>query len=224
MSEGLARLLRTAGIRDPAVLAAIARVPRAAFVPPEAVEEAERDRPLPIGAGQTISQPFVVAYMTEQLALAGQEQVLEVGTGSGYQAAVLALLAREVFSIELIPELAHRAAAVLQERLGLANLRLRVGDGAQGWPEAAPFDRIIVTAATPEVPAALRAQLAPGGRLLLPLGDPGGDQVLHLVERRGQGETVETDLLPVRFVPLVHHSDEGGPTGLAADGDADGRW
>ena len=204
MSEGLARQLATLGIADRRVLDAVAEVDRARFVPPHLRAEADADRPLPIGFGQTISQPFVVAYMTEQLRLRGSERVLEVGTGSGYQTALLARLAAEVYSIELLPALAARAREVLIDALGLRNVRLRTGDGALGWPEAAPFDRIVATAAAAEVPPAWLEQVAPGGRLVLPLGEAAGDQVLHLVDRGDDGRSVETDLLPVRFVPLVH--------------------
>ena len=191
------------GIRDPAVLRAIAEVPRALFVPERMRGDANADRPLPIGFGQTISQPFVVAYMTEWLRLSGRERVLEVGTGSGYQTAVLARLAAEVFSIEIIAPLAERARDVLLGTLGLRNVHLRVGDGAAGWEEAAPFDRIVVTAAAPEVPPALVAQLAPGGRMVLPVGDAPDLQVLRVVEKGNDGANVSTDLMPVRFVPLT---------------------
>ncbi len=191
------------GIRDPAVLRAIAEVPRALFVPERMRGDANADRPLPIGFGQTISQPFVVAYMTEWLRLSGRERVLEVGTGSGYQTAILARLAAEVFSIEIIAPLAERARDVLLGTLGLRNVHLRVGDGAAGWEEAAPFDRIVVTAAAPEVPPALVAQLAPGGRMVLPVGDAPDLQVLRVVEKGNDGANVSTDLMPVRFVPLT---------------------
>ena len=204
MSEPLAAFLRRQGIRDERVLRAVAEVPRALFVPDALRDDADADRPLPIGWGQTISQPFVVAYMTERLHLAGDERVLEVGTGSGYQTALLAHLAAEVYSIEILPELAARARALLVDALGLLNVRLRTGDGALGWPEEAPFDRIIVTAAPPEVPPDLVAQLAPGGRLILPVGDDLDGQVLRVVDRGNDGTNVETDLLPVRFVPLTH--------------------
>lgn len=204
MSDPLAQQLARMGIRDQRVLDAVARLQRASFVPERLRAEADLDRPLPIGWGQTISQPFVVAFMTEQLRLRGSERALDVGTGSGYQAALLALLAAEVWSIEIVPELAVRARAVLLDELGFTNVRLRTGDGSLGWPEAAPFDRILVAAASPEVPPALLAQLAPGGRMILPVGDPGGDQVLRVVEKGDDGRNVETDLLEVRFVPLVH--------------------
>jgi protein-L-isoaspartate(D-aspartate) O-methyltransferase len=203
VSAALAAFLRKSGIRDERVLAAMEQVPRSAFVPEHLRGEADADRPLSIGCGQTISQPFVVAYMTERLALAGPERVLEVGTGSGYQTAILAHLVEEVCSVEIVPELARRARDVL-ERLGLANVQLRVGDGADGWPERAPFDRIIVTAATPEIPPSLVAQLAPGGRMILPVGAHLDLQVLRILEKGRDGPNVETDLLPVRFVPLTH--------------------
>jgi protein-L-isoaspartate(D-aspartate) O-methyltransferase len=203
VSEALARQVEAHGIRDPAVLRALAEVPRERFVPERLRGAAGEDRPLPIGFGQTISQPYVVAYMTERLALTGAERVLEVGTGSGYQTAVLARLAREVFSIEVVAPLAERARALLLDELGLTNVRLRTGDGRPGWPEEGPFDRILVTAAAAEVPAPLLDQLGPGGRLLLPVGADPAAQVLRLLERRPDGSTLATDLLAVRFVPLL---------------------
>jgi protein-L-isoaspartate(D-aspartate) O-methyltransferase len=204
VTAALSAFLREQGIRDERVLAAIAQVPRQAFVPERLRADADADRPLPIGFGQTISQPFVVAYMTAALRLSGEERVLEVGTGSGYQTAILALLAQEVFSIEIVPELGERAAGVLLSDLGLRNVRLRVGDGALGWPEEAPFDRILVSAAAPDVPAALVAQLAPGGRMILPVGSERDVQMLRVVDKGNDGASVATDLLPVRFVPLTH--------------------
>ncbi|WP_308197195.1 protein-L-isoaspartate(D-aspartate) O-methyltransferase [Anaeromyxobacter sp. SG66] len=203
MSADLSRALEAMGIRDPAVLRAVAEVPRELFVPPDLRGSADADHPLPIGFGQTISQPFVVAYMTEQLRLGGRERVLEVGTGSGYQTALLARLAAEVFSIEIVPALAERAREVLLGTLGLQNLRLRTGDGGAGWPEAAPFERILVTAAAPEVPPALVAQLAPGGRMVIPVGEAPDLQVLRAVDKGNDGANVWTDLIPVRFVPLT---------------------
>ncbi len=202
MSEALARHLAGRGIRDPRVLEAVERLPRSLFVPRLLRAVADVDAALPIGHGQTISQPFVVAVMTEALALAGTEKVLEVGTGSGYQAAVLALLAREVYSVELLAPLAERAREVLCVALGLANVHLRTGDGAAGWPEAAPFDRIVVTAAAPAVPPALLEQLAPGGRMILPVGPAAGTQVLRLVEKGADGSLSQRDLHEVVFVPL----------------------
>jgi protein-L-isoaspartate(D-aspartate) O-methyltransferase len=204
VSVALAAFLRREGIRDERVLAAMAQIPRSRFVPDDLRAHAEDDRPLPIGHGQTISQPFVVAYMTERLRLAGSERVLEVGTGSGYQTALLAHLAEEVFSVEIVPALAERARALLEGGLGLANVRFRTGDGAEGWPEEAPFDRVIVTAAAEEVPRALVDQLAPGGRMILPVGPQPEGQVLRVVDRAPDGALSESDLLGVRFVPLTH--------------------
>lgn len=203
MTERLARDLEEMGIRDARVLAAMSELPRALFVPPPLRGEADADRPLPIGHGQTISQPYVVAYMTERLALRGHERVLEVGTGSGYQTAVLARLAAEVYSVEIVAELAERARHLLEEVLGLTNVHLRTGDGAEGWPEAAPFDRILVTAAAPEVPRSLVAQLAPGGRMILPVGASAEGQMLRVIDRGDDGVNVSADLIPVRFVPLT---------------------
>ena len=194
------------GIRDERVLRAVEQVPRQLFVPAALRSEAEADKPLPIGCGQTISQPFIVAYMTEALQLAGGERVLEVGSGSGYQTALLALLAREVFSIEIVPELAARAAEVLLGPMHLQNVHLRVGDGRLGWPEEAPFDRILVTAAPASVPEALEAQLGPGGRMVIPVGPDPELQSLRLFQRGDDGVSTTRDLLPVRFVPLT-----GGP-------------
>jgi protein-L-isoaspartate(D-aspartate) O-methyltransferase len=203
VSADLAAFLREQGIRDERVLAAFAEVPRRLFVPERLQDDADADRPLPIGCGQTISQPYVVAYMTERLGLTGAERVLEVGTGSGYQAAILARLAARVFSVEVVPELAERARELLAS-LGLANVRLRSGDGALGWPEEAPFERIIVTAAAPDVPPALVDQLAPGGRMILPVGPELDVQMLRVIDKGNDGANLETDLLPVRFVPLTH--------------------
>ena len=191
------------GIRDPRVLAAMERVPRHRFVPEDQRAAAYGDHPLPIGWGQTISQPFVVAFMTEALKLSGDERVLEIGTGSGYQAAVLAECAGEVWSIEIVEPLAERAARVLGE-LGY-DVHLRVGDGYAGWPEAAPFDAIMVTAAPGHVPQPLVDQLADGGRMILPVG--GRDQELILIEKSG-GEVRRRSVLPVRFVPMTGEAQE----------------
>jgi protein-L-isoaspartate(D-aspartate) O-methyltransferase len=201
----LVRRLIDQGIRDPRVLAAFARVPRSFFVPDEARDEAEADRPLEIGCGQTISQPYVVAAMAEALDLTGRERVLEVGTGSGYAAAILAEMmpvSAEIRSVEIIPQLAERARRVLAE-LGYPNVQIRVGDGALGWPEAAPFDAILVSAAPPEVPPALLDQLAPGGRLVLPVGPSPEQQELQLWRRVPSGRLEKRGLMQVRFVPLT---------------------
>jgi protein-L-isoaspartate(D-aspartate) O-methyltransferase len=187
---------------SPRVADALAKVRREAFVPPRSAEAAYANRPLPIGRGQTISQPFVVALMSELLDLEPDDSVLEVGTGSGYQAAMLAELAGKVFSIEVIPELASSAAAALATE-GCTNIVLRTGDGGLGWPEQAPFDAIIVTAAAPEIPPALIEQLRPGGRMVVPVGPPHGDQELILLTKSAAGEAIRRTILPVAFVPLT---------------------
>lgn len=187
------------GVHDPSTLAALRKVPRHLFVPAASLAQAYEDHPVPIGYGQTISQPYVVAYMTEALGLHGGESVLEVGTGCGYQAAVLAEIAARVHTIEIVAPLAEEAAARL-ERLGYANVTVRAGDGYLGWPDAAPFDAIVVTAAAPRVPEPLLRQLREGGRLILPVGDDW--QELVLVTRHGE-RFDERRLLPVRFVPMV---------------------
>jgi protein-L-isoaspartate(D-aspartate) O-methyltransferase len=197
----VAQQLAARGIKDPRVLAAMARVPRERFVPPELAAWAYGDHPLPIGGGQTISQPYIVALMTEWALLKPGDKVLEVGTGSGYQAAVLSEITANVFSVEIRPDLARESAARLQS-LGYAGVRVKTGDGYLGWPEAAPFDAILVTAAAPRVPPALAAQLKEGGRLVIPLGEPGGTQTLVRL-RQVKGELQQEESLPVRFVPLV---------------------
>jgi protein-L-isoaspartate(D-aspartate) O-methyltransferase len=189
------------GVRDPRVLDAMRRVPRERFVPAAHRADAWADRPVPIGRGQTISQPYMVALMSEALGLRGNERVLEVGTGSGYQAAVLGELAAEVFSVERIAELGERAARTLAE-LGCANVTVLIGDGCRGLPEHAPFDAILVAAAAPEGPAALRDQLADGGILVVPIGESAAIQVLTLVRRTGSRFTVEEGT-GCRFVPLI---------------------
>ena len=192
--------LRSRGIRDERVLDAMARVPRHEFVPLEYRDEAYEDHPIAIGEGQTISQPFVVADMLEALALRPEDVVLEIGTGSGYETAVLAELVRMVYSIERIASLAERARAVLQ-RLGYKNVTVVHGDGSQGLPEAAPFDAIVVSAAAPHVPKPLMDQLRDGGRLVIPVGS-GFAQELQLVRKIGDKSTVLC-LDGVRFVPLI---------------------
>ena len=188
-------------ITDPQVLAAMGRVPRHLFVPPALEHQAYDDNPLPIGYGVTISQPYIVALMTQAADIKPGQQVLEVGTGSGYQAAVLATLTNKVYSIELIPELAQSARERLA-RLGFRQVQVKSGDGYLGWPEFAPFDAIIVTAAAPEVPPALKDQLKDGGRLIIPVGPTFGPQYLLRLTRRGNTFQQER-LTPVAFVPLV---------------------
>jgi protein-L-isoaspartate(D-aspartate) O-methyltransferase len=197
----VAKQLQRRDITDPRVLVAMGTVPRHRFVPEAMVSRAYGDYPLPIGQDQTISQPYIVALMTQWAEVAPGDRVLEVGTGSGYQAAVLAELTDKVFSIEILPELARQAAARLQD-LGYGRVQVKSGDGYQGWPEAAPFDAILVTAAAPRVPPALTAQLKEGGRLVIPLGHPGEPQTL-IRYRRVQGKLLEEASLAVRFVPLV---------------------
>jgi protein-L-isoaspartate(D-aspartate) O-methyltransferase len=193
--------LRERGIRDARVLEAMARVRRHLFVPPDQRDAAYGDHPLPIGFGQTISQPYIVAFMTEALGVRPTDVVLEIGTGSGYQAAILGELAREVYTIEIVAELGERAERTLAE-LGYRNVHVRVGDGYQGWPDRAPFSRIILTAAPEEVPGALVDQLAVGGTMILPVGPVRGDQELRILTKTAEGVTTQRSL-PVRFVPMV---------------------
>lgn len=187
-------------VKDPAVLAAMRRVLRHEFVPPGVRREAYADHPLPIGDGQTISQPYIVALMTELLQVQPGHRVLEIGTGSGYQAAVLAELGVEVYTIEIVEKLAATARELLQ-RLDYAKVHVRAGDGYRGWPEFAPFDRIIVTAAPPQVPQPLVDQLKPGGRLVVPEGVR--DQDLVLYTKTADGKLRREKVLPVRFVPMT---------------------
>jgi protein-L-isoaspartate(D-aspartate) O-methyltransferase len=187
------------GVKDPKVLAAMRKVERHRFVPEGARSQAYEDHPLAIGHGQTISQPYIVGFMTEAAGLRGGETVLEIGTGSGYQAAVLGQIAARVFTIEIVAPLAESSAALLK-RLGYSNVAVRAGDGYLGWPEAAPFDAILVTAAAPRIPAPLKEQLKDGGRLVLPVGDDW--QELMVVTRRGE-RFEEKRLLAVRFVPMT---------------------
>jgi protein-L-isoaspartate(D-aspartate) O-methyltransferase len=198
----MVELIRKRGVRDSATLHALEVVPRHEFVPREEVRRAYGDHPLPIGYGQTISQPYVVGYMTEVLRAKPGMRILEVGTGSGYQAAVLAEMGCDVYSIEIIGALARAAEARLR-RLGYARIHLRYGDGFDGWPEVSPFDRVIVTAAAGYVPPPLLEQLKPGGRMVIPVGSVYGIQDLILVEKDAGGAIRTKRLLPVRFVPLV---------------------
>ena len=207
--DALITELEREGVRDPRVLDALRRVPREWFVSAELQEQAWRNAALPIGNGQTISQPLVVGVMSQALRLQGGERVLEVGTGSGYQAAILCALAAEVISIERHPELAQRAWQVL-DRFGCRNLQIHVADGTLGWPPAAPYDAIIVTAGGPNVPPPLVDQLADGGRLVIPVG-PRASQELLLITRVGP-TTYTRELGPVRFVPLI--GDEAWPIGV----------
>jgi protein-L-isoaspartate(D-aspartate) O-methyltransferase len=193
------RHIEARGVKSPAVLAAMRKVPRHCFVPAAAVNAAYEDHPLPIGLEQTISQPYIVAYMTEAAEISPNDKVLEIGTGSGYQAAILGEVAREVYTIEIIPELAERARGVLAE-LGYANVHVRAGNGYLGWPEQAPFDAIVVTAAPDEVPQALVDQLAVGGRMVIPVGS--ANQDMMILERTKSG-VVERRTIPVRFVPMT---------------------
>lgn len=188
------------GVHNPRVLAAMAAVPRERFLPAGLQDQAYGDRPLPLGPGQTLSQPYIVAFMAEALGLRGHERVLEVGSGCGYFAAVLALLAKDVCGVELDPALAAASRQTL-EALGHANVRIRAGDGAAGWPERAPFDAIVLSCAATELPAGLWGQLAEGGAALLPEGTAWGSQRLVL-QRRREGRTLREELLAVAFVPL----------------------
>ena len=187
---------------DERVLDALARVPRHEFVPADVVDQAYRNRPLPIGHGQTISQPYIVAIMTDLLELEPGQKVLEIGTGSGYQAAILAALDTRVWSIEIIEALGQRAHALLQ-RLGYENVETRIGDGYYGWDEQAPFDAIIVTAAASHIPPPLVKQLSVGGKMIIPVGSRFSTQELILITRINQQEVVTRQVLPVRFVPLT---------------------
>jgi len=194
--------LQSRGIRDDAVLEVMRSVERHNFVPENYRDRAYSDGPLPIGHGQTISQPYIVAFMTEQLQVSSQHKTLEIGTGSGYQAAILGELAKHVFTIEIIPELAEGAKNILNH-LSYKNITVRAGDGYKGWPEEAPFERIMVTAAPTEIPQTLIDQLAPGGRMILPVGAQFLVQYLWVIEKDDQGTVTKEKILPVRFVPMV---------------------
>ena len=199
----VAEQIAARGVRDERLLDAMREIPRELFVPAAYASDAYADHPLPIGHEQTISQPYIVAYMTELLELDGDERVLEIGTGSGYQAAVLGELVAEVYSIEIVAPLAERAGELLA-RLGYDNVHVRSGDGYRGWPSKAPFDRILLTAAPEEVPEPLLEQLAVGGRLVAPVGRRG--QELVLIRRTEEGYTRE-ELLAVRFVPMTGEAE-----------------
>ncbi|HLT92712.1 MAG TPA: protein-L-isoaspartate(D-aspartate) O-methyltransferase [Woeseiaceae bacterium] len=200
--EMVAQQIAARGIRSERVLEAMRTVPREEFVPENLRHLAYENSPLPIGSGQTISQPYIVAYMIDALALEGGEKVLEVGAGSGYAAAVLSRIAGVVYAIERLPELAERAAATLR-RLGYDNVHVRQGDGTRGWPEHAPYDAIVVAAGGTSVPPALKEQLAIGGRLVIPVGRDNWCQELVAITRRAEDAYDEKPLAPVRFVPLI---------------------
>jgi protein-L-isoaspartate(D-aspartate) O-methyltransferase len=208
MLDDIARLARETrletgrAVLSPRVMEAMARVPRHRYVPPDREGAAYQNRPLAIGSGQTISQPFIVALMTDLMEVKPGDRVLEIGTGSGYQAAVLAELAGTVYTIEIIEALGREAAARL-EALGYRNIVTRIGDGYLGWPEQAPFDSIMVTAAAPHVPQPLLDQLKPGGRLVIPVGERGGTQTLYVIEKQTDGGIRQRPVLAVRFVPLT---------------------
>jgi protein-L-isoaspartate(D-aspartate) O-methyltransferase len=193
------------GIKDQRVLDAMAKVPREEFVAPESRALSYEDGPLPIGSGQTISQPYIVAFMTEQLRPKPSDRVLEVGTGSGYQAAILAELVSEIYSIEIVEPLAKNAETTLQ-RLGYKNVHLKIGDGYKGWPETAPYDAIIVTCAPDKVPQPLVDQLKDGGRMVIPVGDRLAQQ-LYLLEKKN-GQLKQSATLPVRFVPMTSEAEK----------------
>ncbi len=198
----LASHLMARGIRDPAVIAAMRAVPREEFIAPELREHAYDDNPLPIGAGQTISQPFIVAYMIEALEPNSGDRALEIGTGSGYAAAVLSRIVAEVYTVERIPDLAWNAEKRLSA-LGYTNIRIQEGDGTLGWPDHAPYDAIVVTAGAPEAPRPLMEQLAVGGRLVIPVGSNYLYQTLLRIRRVSAGEYRTEHLTDVRFVPLI---------------------
>jgi len=197
--------LKPRGIKEERVLAAMAKVPREEFVPADARPSAYEDGPLPIGYDQTISQPYVVAFMTEQLRPKRSDRVLEIGSGSGYQAAILGELVAEVYTIEIVEPLAKSAEATLQ-RLGYSNVHIKVGDGYKGWPEEAPFDAIIVTCAPEKVPQPLVDQLKDGGRMVIPVGERFAQQ-LYLLEKKN-GQLKESITLPVRFVPMLREAQK----------------
>ena len=198
--------IESRGIKDEDVLSVMRDVPRHLFIDESLWPKAYSDGPLPIGHGQTISQPYIVAFMTELLRPDTHHMILEIGTGSGYQAAVLAKLVHHVYTIEIVPELGRNAKATLK-RLGYDNISVRVGDGYKGWPEEEPFDRIIVTAAPEKVPEALVEQLKPGGRMVLPVGPRWWGQDLLVIEKDERGKVVRKNTIPVRFVPMVRQEE-----------------
>ena len=198
--------IESRGIKDEDVLSVMRDVPRHLFINESLWPKAYSDGPLPIGHGQTISQPYIVAFMTELLRPDTHHMVLEIGTGSGYQAAVLAKLVHHVYTIEIVPELGRNAKAALK-RLGYDNISVRVGDGYKGWPEEEPFDRIIVTAAPEKVPEALLDQLKPGGRMVLPVGPRWWGQDLLVIEKDERGKVVRKNTIPVRFVPMIRQKE-----------------
>lgn len=202
------RQLKARDIDDPKVLEVMAAVPRHEFVPEDVRPRAYSDTPLPIGHGQTISQPYIVAFMTQKLAPRPQDRVLEIGTGSGYQAAVLAGLVKHVYTIEIVEPLAERAGKTLG-RFGYDNVTVKAGDGYRGWKEHAPFDAVIVTCAPDHIPQPLTDQLAEGGRMIIPVGERFGVQELHLL-RKKDGEVKRESVLPVRFVPMTGESEKDG--------------
>ncbi len=193
--------LKARGIDDPGILAAIEDVKRHLFVPGKYKDNAYEDRPLPIGEGQTISQPYIVAYMTEVINPKPSDKILEVGTGSGYQAAVLAKLCDSVYTIEIVPSLGHNAKKTL-DQLGYDNIKIKIGDGYQGWQEYAPYDAIIVTCAPKDIPSAIKKQLAEGGKMIIPVGEAFNQQLVILHKK--EDELIKDKALPVRFVPMVN--------------------
>ena len=198
--------IESRGVKDEDILSVMQNVPRHLFIDESLWPKAYSDGPLPIGHGQTISQPYIVAFMTELLRPDTHHMVLEIGTGSGYQAAVLAKLVHHVYTIEIVPELGHDAKTALK-RLGYDNISVRVGDGYKGWPEEEPFDRIIVTAAPEKVPEALIDQLKPGGRMVLPVGPRWWGQDLLVIEKDERGKVVRKNTIPVRFVPMIRQEE-----------------
>lgn len=203
--EMVLKTIEKRGVKNKAVLKSMKTVKRHLFVPDNAIADAYTDRPLPIGYGQTISQPYIVAYMTEVINPKPEYKVLEIGTGSGYQAAVLAEIVKEVYTIEIIPELGHAAAARL-EKLGYANVHVNVSDGYFGWPEHGPYDAIIVTAAAEFVPPPLLEQLKEGGKIVIPIGSPFMNQMLMSIDKKGEKMTTKS-LMPVVFVPFTRKHD-----------------